>query len=99
MNVMQEVKQTGYAAPFRRVSRDEQTHNVRLMQKRKVGQIRSLDWVLNVVERMRVRERNDSARTAFEDVVRTVSRQREKEIRDLAILDDDASELRAGHPA
>jgi predicted RecB family endonuclease len=67
------------------------------MQKRKVGQIRSLDWVLNVVERMRVREQNDLARMAFEDVVRAVSRQREKEIRDLSILDEDARELRVGH--
>lgn len=93
MNVMQEVKPTGYAAPSRRVGRGEQTQNVRLMQKRKVGQIRSLDWVLNVVERMRVREQNDLARMAFEDVVRMVSRQREKEIRDLSILDEDAREL------
>lgn len=93
MNVMQEVKHTGHAAPFRRIGRVDQAQNVRLMQKRKVGQIRSLDWVLNVVERMRVRERNDSARSAFEDVVRTVSRQREKEIEDLSILDEDAREL------
>jgi hypothetical protein len=93
MNVMQEVKHTGNAAPFRRIGRVDQAQNVRLMQKRKVGQIRSLDWVLNVVERMRVRERNDSARSAFEDVVRTVSRQREKEIEDLSILDEDAREL------
>lgn len=93
MLVMQEEKRTGYAAPFRRVGRGEQTQNVRLMQKRKVGQIRSLDWVLNVVERMRVREQNDLARMAFEDVVRMVSRQREKEIRDLSILDEDARTL------
>ena len=93
MLVMQEEKRPGYAAPFRRVGRSEQTQNVRLMQKRKVGQIRSLDWVLNVVERMRVREQNDLARMAFEDVVRMVSRQREKEIRDLSILDEDARTL------
>jgi hypothetical protein len=89
---MQEANRT-HAAPFRRMGREEQTQNVRLMQKRKVGQIRSLDWVLNVVERMRVRERNDLARMAFEDVVRAVSRQREKEIQDLSILDEDAREL------
>lgn len=93
MNVMQEEKRVTHAAPFRRMGRADQTQNIRLMQKRKVGQIRSLDWVLNVVERMRVREHNDSARTAFEDVVRTVSRQREKEIQDLSILDEDAREL------
>jgi len=90
---MQEAQRTTHAAPFRRVGRDEQVRNVSLMQKRKVGQIRSLDWVLNVVERMRVREQNDLARMAFEDVVRMVSRQREKEIRDLSILDEDAREL------
>jgi len=95
MFVMQEAKRTGYAVPFRRVGREEQTHNLRLMQKRKVGQIRSLDWVLNIVERMRVRERNDMARMAFEDVVRAVSRQREKEICDLAILDEDDRGLRS----
>lgn len=93
MNVMQEEKHTTHAAPFRRMGRTDQTQNVRLMQKRKVGQIRSLDWVLNVVERMRVREHNDSARMAFEDVVRTVSRQREKEIRDLATLDEAEREI------
>ena len=94
---MQEAQRTTHAAPFRRMGRDEQARNVSLMQKRKVGQIRSLDWVLNVVERMRVRERNDLARMAFEDVVRAVSRQREKEIRDLSILDEDARELRVGN--
>jgi divalent metal cation (Fe/Co/Zn/Cd) transporter len=94
---MQEAQRATHAAPFRRMGRDEQVRNVSLMQKRKVGQIRSLDWVLNVVERMRVREQNDLARTAFEDVVRAVSRQREKEIRDLSILDEDARELRVGH--
>ena len=46
---------------------------------------------------MRVRERNDLARMAFEDVVRAVSRQREKEIRDLSILDEDARELARPH--
>ena len=90
IRVMQEAQRTTHAAPFRRMGRDEQAKNVALMQKRKVGQIRSLDWVLNVVERMRVRERNDLARMAFEDVVRAVSRQREKEIQDLSILDEDA---------
>lgn len=93
---MQEAQRATHAAPFRRMGRDEQARNVSLMQKRKVGQIRSLDWVLNVVERMRVRERNDLARMAFEDVVRAVSRQREKEIRDLSILDEDARGLRVG---
>ncbi len=81
------------AAPSRRLGRTEQAGNVRLMQKRKAGQIRSLDWVLNVVERMRVREKSDFARTAFEDVIRTVSRQREREIRDLATLDEAEREL------
>lgn len=81
------------AAPFRRLGRTEQAGNVRLMQKRKAGQIRSLDWVLNVVERMRVREKSDFGRMAFEDVIRAVSRQREKEIRDLATLDEAEREL------
>ncbi len=81
------------AAPSRRLGRTEQAGNVRLMQKRKAGQIRSLDWVLNVVERMRVREKSDFARMAFEDVIRTVSRQREREIRDLATLDEAEREL------
>ena len=90
---MQEAQRTTHAAPFRRMGRDEQARNISLMQKRKVGQIRSLDWVLNVVERMRVREQNDTARVAFEDVVCAVSRQREKEIRDLSILDEDARDL------
>lgn len=94
---MQEAQRTTHAAPFRRVGRDEQARNVSLMQKRKVGQIRSLDWVLNVVERMRVREQNETARMAFEDVVRAVSHQREKEIKDLSILDEDARELRVGY--
>lgn len=94
---MQEAQRATHAAPFRRMGRDEQARNVSLMQKRKVGQIRSLDWVLNVVERMRVRERNDLARMAFEDVVRAVSRQREKEIQDLSVLDEDARELRVGN--
>lgn len=94
---MQEAQRATHVAPFRRMGRDEQARNVSLMQKRKVGQIRSLDWVLNVVERMRVREQNDLARMAFEDVVRAVSRQREKEIKDLSILDEDARELRVGH--
>jgi hypothetical protein len=69
------------------------------MQKRKAGQIRSLDWVLNVVERMRVRERDGSARSAFEDVLRAVGRQREKEICDLSLLDENEREIRFGSRA
>jgi hypothetical protein len=89
-NVRSEAVQQG------RLGREEQINNLRLMQKRKAGQIRSLDWVLNVVERMRVRERNDCARSAFEDVVRAVSRQREKEIFDLSLLDENEREIRVG---
>ncbi len=87
------------AATHGRLGREEQINNLRLMQKRKAGQIRSLDWVLNVVERMRVRERNDLARAAFEDVVRAVSRQREKEIFDLSLLDENERDIRIGSRA
>lgn len=82
-----------------RLGQDEQINNLRLMQKRKAGQIRSLDWVVNVVERMRVRERNDVARSAFEDVLRAVGRQREKEIYDLSLLDENEREIRVGSRA
>lgn len=82
-----------------RLGREEQINNLRLMQKRKAGQIRSLDWVLNVVERMRVRERDGSARSAFEDVLRAVGRQREKEICDLSLLDENEREIRFGSRA
>lgn len=82
-----------------RLGREEQIKNLRLMQKRKAGQIRSLDWVLNVVERMRVRERDESARSAFEDVLRAVGRQREKEICDLSLLDENEREIRFGSRA
>ena len=84
------------AAQQGRLGREEQINNLHLMQKRKAGQIRSLDWVLNVVERMRVRERNEMARSAFEDVVRAVSRQREKEIFDLSLLDENERDIRIG---
>jgi hypothetical protein len=82
-----------------RLGQEEQMNNLRLMQKRKAGQIRSLDWVVNVVERMRVRERNDVARGAFEDVLRAVGRQREKEIYDLSLLDENEREIRVGSRA
>lgn len=82
-----------------RLGREEQINNLRLMQKRKAGQIRSLDWVVNVVERMRVRERNETARSAFEDVLRAVGRQREREIYDLSILDENEREIRFGSRA
>ncbi len=82
-----------------RLGREEQINNLRIMQKRKAGQIRSLDWVLNVVERMRVRERDESARSAFEDVLRAVGRQREKEICDLSLLDENEREIRFGSRA
>lgn len=84
------------ATRFRRLGLEDQTRNLQLMQKRKAGQIRSLDWVLNVVERMRVRERNEHARLAFVDVMRAVGRQREKEIFDLSLLDENEREVRAG---
>jgi hypothetical protein len=39
------------------------------------------------------------ARSAFEDVVRAVSRQREKEIFDLSLLDENERDIRIGSRA